>query len=492
MAQKPERRVEMQKIERSPSRRDALFALFPLFACFANHRMAGSGLRMKAFGPSRRFSSWLWRFGRSAQLLQKGGHGPTHLRQCGKRVASLPRAITSLQQRTSQHQQIVRASHDLRPACAALRRTEPWLIPEQLLFVKTIAMLLRIAQAIARADVGQRSRGITLPDKPTDPGITRLVTGSIADDLNHRELDVASRAQVQVLPTAHLDARSFGIHPFPALIRFAMAVLVFALEALPILATGSQLMRQTLWSRTVEDAVTFDPQQASRLDVGQARQEGRTSVPAVTDNDGMQAASQQQGDDGPQLARRHLCGQFTGSHARRVHNEGGLPGAAGQEYHVTEDPAGRGGVRVLGQIGDGNQRAIRGGFGLGAVQVAGVYPQKNPLPCRRQGREVDKELAQLLGIDLPVFQSLVQAGPAALKKRRERQFGEATGCPFTGERIHQIEQGVPGVAKAAVHPVTKVLQCVKVHQSNAPQFDAFGYITPLSNSCKGIAELTLV
>src|SRR5579885_2991860 len=231
MAQKPERRVEMQKIERSPSRRDALFALFPLFACFANHRMAGSGLGMKAFGPSRRFSSWLWRFGRSAQLLQKGGHGPTHLRQCGKRVASLPRAITSLQQRTSQHQQIVRASHDLRPACAALRRTEPWLIPEQLLFVKTIAMLLRIAQAIARADVGQRSRGITLPDKPTDPGITRLVTGSIADDLNHRELDVASRAQVQVLPTAHLDARSFGIHPFPARIRFAMAVLVFALEA---------------------------------------------------------------------------------------------------------------------------------------------------------------------------------------------------------------------------------------------------------------------
>jgi hypothetical protein len=43
-----------------------------------------------------------------------------------------------------------------------------------------------------------------------------------------------------------------------------------------------------------------------------------------------------------------------------------------------------------------------------------------------------------------------------------------------------------------VHPVTKCLQCVKVHESNAPEFGSFGYITPLSNPLTRIAEGNLV
>ncbi len=343
----------------------------------------------------------------------------------------------------------------MRPAFGALRRTQPWLIPEQLLFVKAIAMLMRVAQAIGRADLGQRSRALAFPDKPTDLGITSLATGPMTDDLDHAHLERARRAQVQVVPTPHLDARPFGVQTFPGLIRFAMAALVLALKALPILAAGSQLTGKTLRGGTVEDAIAFDPQQAARLDVGQASQEGRAGVPAVADNDGMQPPSQQQGHDGAQLAGGHLRGQFRRSDPRRVQNEGALTGLCGQEHHVTHDPARAGRVRVLGQIGDGNQRAILGGFGLWAVQVAGVHPQKHDLPCLWQWREVHKELAQALGIDLAVFQRFVQAGPAPLKKRRERQFGEAAGCGFTGERIHQIEQGVFGVAKAAVHPMTK-------------------------------------
>ncbi len=139
-------------------------------------------------------------------------------------------------------------------------------------------------------------------------------------------------------------------------------------------------------------------------------------------------------------------------------------------------------MRVLGHIGKGNQRPILGGLGLRAVQVAGVHPQKNDFTCLGQWREVHKDLAQSLGIDLAVFQRFVQAGPGPLKKRRERQFGEAARSGFTGERIHQIEQGVFRVAKAVVHPVTKFLQCVKVHESNAPEFGSFGYITPPQQS----------
>src|SRR5437588_1867759 len=482
MAQNQERRVAMKKISRITSSRGALFALFLLFARFTDHRMTDPGLGMKAFGPSRRFSPQLWRSSRRAQLMQKGGHRPSYLRQRRHRGVGLPRTIEPLHQRTSQHPQIVRTSDNVCPALGALRATEPWLIPEQLLFVKAIAMLMGVTQAIGRADLGQRSRAIPFPDKPTALGITRLATGPMADDLDHAHLELTRRTQVQVVPAAHLDARPFGVQTFPALIGLAMAALVLALKALPILTTRSQLTGKALRGATIEDAVPFDAQQAARLDVGQASQEGCASVPAVADNDGMQPTSQQQGHNGAQLTGGHLRDQFRRSDPRRVQNEGGLTGLCRQEDHVTHDPARAGGVRVLGQIGDGNQRAILGGLGLWAIQIAGVYAQKHDLPCRWQWREVHKELAQSLGIDLAVFQRFVQTGPGALKKRRERQFGEAAGCGFTADTVHRIEQGVFGVAEAVVHPVTKFVQYVKVHASNAPEFCSCGYITPLQQS----------
>src|SRR2546421_3144697 len=163
MAQKQEKRGAMNKNSRTLSGRGALFALFLLFARFTNDRMTRPGLGMKAFGPSRRFSSLLWRSSRRAQLLQKGGHRPSHLCQRRSREAGLPRAIGPLHQWTSQHQQIVRAGDNVRPAFGPLRGTQPRHIPEQLLFVKTRAMLMRVAQAIRRADLGQRSRALPFP-----------------------------------------------------------------------------------------------------------------------------------------------------------------------------------------------------------------------------------------------------------------------------------------------------------------------------------------
>src|SRR5712691_11640830 len=210
MAQNQERRVEMKKISRITSGRGALLALFLLFARFTDHRMTGPGLGMKAFGPSRRFSPPLWRSSRRAQLMQKGGHRPSDLRQRRNRGVGLPRSIAPLHQRTSQHQQIVRTGDNVRPAFGPLRRAQPWLIPEQLLFVKAIAMFMRVAQAICRADLGQRSRAIPFPDKPTALGVTRLATGPMTNDLDHAHLDLTSCAQVQVGPTAHLEARPFG------------------------------------------------------------------------------------------------------------------------------------------------------------------------------------------------------------------------------------------------------------------------------------------
>src|SRR5450755_3963196 len=136
MAQNQERRREMNKISQTASSRGSLFALFPLFACFTDNWVTCCGLGMKAFGPSRRFSTQLWRACRGSQLPQKSWHGTSYLRQCQDRAPCFPESIAASQQGTSQYQLIVGTGDHLRPAFRALRSTHPWHIPEQNLFVE--------------------------------------------------------------------------------------------------------------------------------------------------------------------------------------------------------------------------------------------------------------------------------------------------------------------------------------------------------------------
>lgn len=148
---------------------------------------------MKAFSPSRRFSMQLWWERRCSYLTQKGGHGPSHLCQDQRASTSLPRSEAVLHQRTSQDQQIVRTADSLRPEFGPRWRIQPRSIPEQFLLVEAIAMFVRVAQAVGWAEFSQRSKILTLPDKPTDPGVTRISTGTITDDLDERDLLPASR-----------------------------------------------------------------------------------------------------------------------------------------------------------------------------------------------------------------------------------------------------------------------------------------------------------
>ena len=177
----------MKKISRPTSNRGSLFARFLLFARFTNHRMPCPGLGMKAFGPSRCFSAPLRCASRCSQLVQKGGHGSSHLHQDQDRATSLPGSIAVLHQRASQDQEIVRTGNHPRPAFGPLRRTQPWNIPEQFLLVEAIAKLVRIAQPVGWADLGQRSRLLTFPEKPADLGVTSLPAGSMTNDLDKRE-----------------------------------------------------------------------------------------------------------------------------------------------------------------------------------------------------------------------------------------------------------------------------------------------------------------
>jgi hypothetical protein len=213
MAQSQERRADMEKIKRAISGRGQLFALFLLFTRFADDETTSSGLGMKTFSPSRRFSAQLrWASG-CAQLAQKGGHGPSDLRQREHRAPVFPRSIAALKQRTSQDQQIVCTGDHPCPAFGTLRGTQPWHIPEQFLLVEAVAMLVRMPQLVDPADLSQRCRAVPLPDNPADLRVTRPACRAMTNDLEDRDFHEAGGAQVQVLPTADLDLCLFGINP---------------------------------------------------------------------------------------------------------------------------------------------------------------------------------------------------------------------------------------------------------------------------------------
>jgi hypothetical protein len=104
----------------------------------------------------------------------------------------LPGSIDACDQRAGQHQLVVRTSDDLPLAFGLLSRAQTRLVAEQHLLVKPIAMFLRVAQSIGRADLGQGGSFLA----PTDPGITATVAGSITDHLDHADLDLAGVAQM--------------------------------------------------------------------------------------------------------------------------------------------------------------------------------------------------------------------------------------------------------------------------------------------------------
>src|SRR5712691_5199434 len=287
---------QMTSTSRANSGRRRRFALFLLFACFTNDGMTLRRFRLEALGASGRFTAWLWWSRRSTQLRQKGWHDSTSLGQRQNRLARFPRSIDARDQGTGQDQLVMGARDDLGPALRLLWGAQTWLIPEQHLLVQPIAMLVRVTQAIGRADLGQGCRLVAFPDKPTDLGVPWAFAGSMTDDLDHAYLNPASRTQVQLVPAAHFHALALGIGALPADVRFAMGARIAALETRSIFTTGTALTRLPGWRRTVKDAIAFDAQQATGRHIAHSCQERSAGVPAVADDHRTQAALHQQID----------------------------------------------------------------------------------------------------------------------------------------------------------------------------------------------------
>ena len=112
--------------------------------------------------------------------------------------------------------------------------------------------------------------------------------------------------------------------------------------------------------------------------------------------------------------------------------------------------------------------AIRRGPGARASDAAHINADPHQVLHMALGQKTGKHLLQALLVNLSVFQTLVQARPAALKMRRERQFWERLGSIFGDQRVHRIKQGIFGLPKAAIDLLTELLQYVKVHLEYAP------------------------
>src|SRR2546425_3589286 len=485
---------QMTSTSRANSGRSRRLALFVLFARFPNDGMTRRQLRMEAFGASGRVSTWLWWSRRSPQLRQKGRHGSSSLCQRENRVARFPRSIDALNQGTSQDQLVMGASNDLCPAFRLLWGAQTWHVPEQHLLVQAVAMLVRVAQPIGRADLGQGRGFIAFPDKPTDLGVTWAFARSMTDDADHAHLDPASAAQMQLVPAMDFHSPAALIRPLPRGVGFPMGLLIAALKTRSIFATRTALTRLARWSGAVQDAITFDAQQTTGCYLGHVRQKGSARVPAVADDHRTQAARYQQIDHRQQLACPDLRCQPRRSHALGIQHTGSLASFFGQKDDVTEHPAWTHGVLPLGQIGKGNQRAIGRRFGFPAVQVAGIHSQKDGRTRPGKRCKLDKDLAQFLSINLAVLKGFIQARPTSREKRRERQLGKAVGCRFTAQSIDRVEQRIACLLEAPRDRVTKFVQRVKVHRENAPPCFSFGGTLLLQAIlCKrGLPEFTLV
>src|SRR6266566_9519066 len=295
----------MQSTNRANSSHRRRFALFVLFARFANDRLTHHRCGMKALGAPRRFSTWLWWSRRGTQLHQKGRHGSSHLCQGQHRATMLPGPVHPVDQGTCQHQLVVRTGQHLGPAFALLWGAQTWLIPQQHLLVQPQAMLMRVAQAIGRTDLGQRSGWLAFPDKPTDPGVTPTLAGPMTDDLDHAHLKRARGAQMQLGPAMHFHAPAILIRSLPRGVRVAMGTLIAALKPRSIFTTGPTLTRLARGSGAVKDAIAFDAQQTTGGHLRHACQKRRAGVPAGASDHRAQAALYQQIDHS-----QHLIGPY--------------------------------------------------------------------------------------------------------------------------------------------------------------------------------------
>src|SRR5581483_4429536 len=112
------------------------------------------------FLPAFRFSARFGWPGWGTQLSQQFVEPAAHLLQGSWTVFAFPRVQDWLYQRGRQHQLVVSHSYHLAPESKGLRSAQTRLLPQQSLFVKTIAMFLPKSQRVGLGNLYQIFLGV--------------------------------------------------------------------------------------------------------------------------------------------------------------------------------------------------------------------------------------------------------------------------------------------------------------------------------------------
>src|SRR5512135_30932 len=425
---------------------------------FFDHRKAHWAPSRRPLTPARRFSACFGLFGRCAQLCQNSWHDSTHLPRGHHLSSPFPRPKARLTQRSRQHQLIHSRGYHQAPALKLSRRAHPCFRPEEILLEKAIGVLMREAVAIGCCHLLKRERSAANPAKPTLAWIASGSPGAFSQDAIDAHLDLSCLSEMQAVPGLHQDRLASFIAALPLLLWLAPGLGATSLKERPIFARGPSFSRWQRWYRSIELAIAFEAQQSLYREPLAGEQEGSGRVPAIGQHT---RVSRQQRTQLLQLLypnrdRRLLA--FDTS-LREDCSPTAAPG--GQEHDRRELPAHAHRFGSVRQIADVDHASIRTGLGFGPSNARAVKAEPDrSLVLRKQGRRPGTAPARF--INAPVGERFIDAGPLASEGRRQRQFGQRSGCTFTGQGIRQLEERIATASKTAIRLMTYALQYVKV------------------------------
>src|SRR6266571_8723898 len=432
-----------------------------------DHRIAWRGLDQRSFWPSGRFSAWFGRSSRRSQLCHNFSHRPTHLLWTGWTPTRLPGSQHGLHQWTRQHQLIVHDGDDLAPAFKLRWSAQPGLDPQQGLLLEAIAMFVGVAPPIAQGHLSHAGIRGSIPQKPTLARVAGTISGPMTQNADDRHFEVPCLGQMQAIPPGDLDGMSVDIAALPTARGLSIRAGVTTLKALPIFARRPTFARGRR-RRAIQHPLAFEPQQFVERQPFRRQQKRRTTVPAITGHDGTTA---KQGSELTQLGRCHLDARLLRTNALLIEHHRPTAGLLRQNHHRRELPAIADGLAALRQVRLVDHGAVWRGLRLWALDTGGIDAQPHLFPRDWLQQILRKYPAQPLLVNASIFERFIQTPPAPLEQRRERQLRKRVGLRLGQQCIHGVEQGVSRSGKTAVHVVTKVLHCAKVHLSNAPVLD---------------------
>src|SRR5229473_7279451 len=388
----------------------AFAALFRLRFGLIDHRMAWRRFAQRSLWSSRRFSAWFGRTSRRAQLHHNFRHRSPDLLWTGWPVTRLPGSQDGLHLWPRQDQQIMHDGHDLTPAFELRRGAQPGLCPQQGLLVKTIAMLVRVASAVAQGHLWQAGIHLAVPQKPTLARVTGPIRGALTHDADDGHLQVACLGQMQPRPPGHLHGMSGGIVARPSARGFPIGAGVPTLKALAIFARRSTLARGCRCP-AVQHPLAFEPQQFVERQALGRQQKGRATVPAIAGHDG---TTPKQRGQLMQLGGGHLHAGLLRADALLREHPRPTAGLFWQEDERRELPAIADGLAALWQVRLVDHGAIGRGLRLRTLDTGSVDAQPHPLPLDWPQQIARKDLAQAALVNLSVFKGFIQTTPEPL------------------------------------------------------------------------------